>query len=190
MGGDVTDEALLAGIAVGDSDAALLFVRRFQARVYGLALTITADSGLAEDIAQRAFERAWRHAGAFDPRRGQVAAWLTTITRNLAIDVLRARRPIPVDPERLTTIIASMVDDPEARALRADADGRLQAAIRALPAEQGRAVVMASLYGMTCEEVARADGIPVGTVKSRVRAAVRKLREALETADGDVTWTG
>ena len=97
----VSDEALLAGLAAGDHDAASAFVDRFQRRVFGLASTIVRDRGLAEDVAQEALLRAWRHAASFDPRRGTVATWLLAITRNLAIDTIRVRRPPAVDPASL-----------------------------------------------------------------------------------------
>src|SRR5215204_4507298 len=96
-----SDEALLAGLAAGDSAAATAFVRRFQARVFGLAVTMVGDRAVAEEIAQEAFTRAWRHAGAYDARRGRVATWLLSITRNLAIDHLRAKRTEPLDPEAI-----------------------------------------------------------------------------------------
>ncbi len=88
---DASDEALLAGFASGDPTAEAAFVRRFQRRLFGLAVTMVGEDEAA-DVAQEAFVRAWRHAGAFDPRRGSVATWLSTITRNLALDHLRARR--------------------------------------------------------------------------------------------------
>ena len=83
----LSDEALLFGLAAGDADAATAFIRRFQARVYGLVLTIVRDERMAEDVAQATFVRAWKHARTFDPRRGRVATWLLAIARNLAIDV-------------------------------------------------------------------------------------------------------
>ena len=166
-------------MAAGDADACLAFVRRFQSKVYGLALTIVGEAAGAEDVSQRAFERAWRHAAMYDPRRGTPKTWLTTITRNLAIDAVRVRRSVPVDPEQLTTVMASLAEGPEPRAIGAERAERLRLAIADLPVEQGRAVVMASLYGMTCNEVAQLEGIPVGTVKTRVHAAMRKLRAAL-----------
>src|SRR5919202_432344 len=98
----VSDEALVAALAAGDAGAATAFVRRFQARVYGLALSMVGDASVAEEIAQEAFTRAWRHAGAYDARRGRVPTWLLSITRNLAIDYLRARRTEPVDPGDLS----------------------------------------------------------------------------------------
>src|SRR5215212_2361153 len=94
----VSDEALVAGLAGDDPGAATAFVRSFQERVYGLALTMVGDAAVAEEIAQEAFTRAWRHAGSYDARRGRVATWLLSITRNLAIDHLRAKRPQPLDP--------------------------------------------------------------------------------------------
>ncbi|HEV2368249.1 MAG TPA: sigma-70 family RNA polymerase sigma factor [Acidimicrobiales bacterium] len=177
--GLLSDEALLSGMAAGDHDATVAFVRRFQSKVYGLALTILGDPATAEDVAQRAFERAWRHAAMYDPRRGSARTWLSTITRNLAIDAGRVPRGIPVDPESLTTVMVSLTDNPESRALGSERAELVRAALRQLPLEQARAVTMASIYGMTCAEVAEIEGIPVGTVKTRVHAAMRKLRVAL-----------
>src|SRR5436853_595095 len=97
----VSDDALLAGMAAGDPEAAHAFVARFQRRVYGLAYTIMGDAGAAQDVAQEAFVRVWRHAGIFDERRGSVTSWLLTITRNLAIDAMRVRRPIAIDPDTI-----------------------------------------------------------------------------------------
>jgi RNA polymerase sigma factor (sigma-70 family) len=160
----VSDDALLAGLATGDSDAATAFVQRFQRRVFGLAVTIVGDPRAAEDIAQEAFVRAWRHAGAYDARRGTVATWLLTITRNLAIDAvnLSAGGPLP----------------DELAALRDDAD-RLCAALTQLPVEQRRALVMAGLLGHTAREVSEAEDIPLGTAKTRIRTALLRLRSAL-----------
>ena len=100
-GVDGSDEALLAGLASGDAEAAAAFVRRFQRRVYGLALTILREPAAAEDAAQEAFLRAWRHAETYDPRRGRVLTWLLGIARNVAIDTVRLKRAEPLDPETL-----------------------------------------------------------------------------------------
>src|ERR1700722_3206629 len=81
------DETLLAGFGGGDEEITVAFVRRFQRRIFGVALSVLGDGRLAEDAAQQAFERAWRHAGTYDVRRGSVVAWLSSITRNLAIDM-------------------------------------------------------------------------------------------------------
>src|SRR5580704_18280089 len=88
----VSDDALLAGMAVGDERAGVAFVRRYQKRVYGLAVSMVGDPVLAQDIAQEAFLRAWRHAQVFDRRRASVSTWMLTITRNLAVDALRLPR--------------------------------------------------------------------------------------------------
>src|SRR5436189_654620 len=98
---ELSDEELLARLAVSEPAAASAFVERFQRRVFGLAFTILGDSRAAEDVAQEALLRAWRHAAVFDARRGSVATWLLTITRNLAIDATRVRRPIAVAPDAL-----------------------------------------------------------------------------------------
>jgi hypothetical protein len=87
----VSDESLVAGLAAGDTNATEAFIARFQRRVYGLARAITRDDVLAEDVAQEALLRAWRHASAYDARRGSVVTWLLTITRNLAIDQVGIR---------------------------------------------------------------------------------------------------
>ena len=176
----VSDEALLAGMATGDPDSAAAFVQRFQRRVYGVALTILGDSRAAEDVAQEAFVRAWRHAGAYDPRRGAVVTWLLTITRNLAIDAVRVRRPAVVDPDEILALDLSAAEPlpEELAALRDDAD-RLCAALAQLPSEQRRALVMAGLLGHTAREVSEAEGVPLGTAKTRIRTALLRLRSAL-----------
>ncbi|MGH2699472.1 MAG: RNA polymerase sigma factor, partial [Actinomycetota bacterium] len=103
----LSDDSLLAGMASGDEEAAAVFVRRFQARVYGLALGIVRTPTLAEDVAQEAFVKAWRYAGAYDSRKGHVSGWMMTITRNLAIDAIRSSRQRPVAPDDLVTLILS-----------------------------------------------------------------------------------
>jgi RNA polymerase sigma-70 factor (ECF subfamily) len=160
-------------------------VRRFQRIVFGVALTVVGDSGLAEDVAQQGFERAWRSAALYDPRRGSVRTWLTSIVHNVAIDVVRARRPAPVDPQDLLGLIGAMTDLPERRALAQDASAHLRRALAGLPVEQARAVVMAGILGMTAKEIAAADGIPVGTAKSRIRGGMAKLHSALATEWAD-----
>jgi RNA polymerase sigma-70 factor (ECF subfamily) len=176
----LTDEALLAGYAIGDADAATAFVARFQRRVYGVAVTITRDARLAEDLAQEAFLRAWRHAETFDARRGSVAAWLATITRNLAIDAVRTRAPSDlVDPDQLEWLLPSALDpDPADAAVAAGDVAWLRQALVDVPVEQRRAVLMAGILGYTADDVAEREHIPLGTAKSRIRLAMDKLRRA------------
>jgi RNA polymerase sigma factor (sigma-70 family) len=180
----VSDEALLAGLASGDREAAAAFVRRFQARVFGLARTIVGDAASAEEIAQEAMLRAWRHAGAYDHRRGRVETWLLSITRNLSIDHLRLKRGEPIDPDSLAAEEALFMRPPE------DPGGgtrnevaSLRDALAELPAEQRRALLMAALWGFTANEISEMEGAPLGTTKSRIRSAMLKLRAEMGVPD-------
>jgi RNA polymerase sigma factor (sigma-70 family) len=172
----LSDETLLAGLGSGDAEAAATFVRRFQGRVYGLALTMLRDPVLAEDVAQETFVRAWRHAATFDARRGRVPTWLLMIARNLAIDRARMRAPTPVAPE----VIASDLDlSREAAPVDVAERARVRQAVGALPDEQRRALVLAMYAGKTAREISQLDGVPLGTVKTRIRGAMLKLRQTL-----------
>ncbi|MFZ0877107.1 MAG: RNA polymerase sigma factor [Pseudonocardiaceae bacterium] len=179
------DDMLLAGLGAGDPQMALAFVRRFQRTAFGVALAIVGDSVLAEDITQQAFERAWRHAGLYDSRRGSVRTWLTRIVHNLAVDAVRVRRPAPVDPQDLIGLIAAITDTPEQLLLAGETSAELRTALAVLPPEQARAVVMAAVHGMTAREIADVEHIPVGTAKSRIRAAMAKLHDALHAPRAD-----
>jgi RNA polymerase sigma factor (sigma-70 family) len=173
------DDLLLAGLGTGDSQAAQEFVRRFQRTVFGVALTVVGERGLAEDIAQQAFERAWRHAALYDPRRGSVRTWLTRIAHNLAVDAVRVRRPEPIDPKELQSLIDVITDTPEHRALAAEALTEIRSVLATFPPEQARALVMAGVHGLTAQEIAEVEHIPLGTAKSRIRAAMAKLHSAV-----------
>jgi RNA polymerase sigma-70 factor (ECF subfamily) len=176
----VSDETLVAGLATGDRDAASAFVQRFQRRVFGLARTIVADDRAAEDIAQEAFVRAWKHASAFDARRGSVVGWLLTITRNLAIDAVRVRLPLTFDPADLLGVERPAHErSPGGYAELADDRDRLRAALARLPEEQCRAVVFAGVYGYTAREIGEMEDIPLGTAKTRIRTGLLRLRSAL-----------
>lgn len=171
-----SDEALVAGLAAGDASAATAFVRRFQARVFGLAVTMVGDAAVAEEIAQEAFTRAWRHAGAYDARRGRVATWLLSITRNLAIDHLRSKRTEPLDPdsirgaERALWATAARHEDAAERGA-----GELRDSLAELPEDQRRALLLAALFGFTAREIGEIEQIPLGTAKTRIRTATMKL---------------
>jgi RNA polymerase sigma factor (sigma-70 family) len=176
----ISDEALVSGIAVGDEQAGLAFVRRYQRRLFGLALGIVRDTALAEDVAQEAFIRIIRHAAVFDPRRGSVASWALTITRNLAVDVLRVRRGTPTDPDDQVFVeLMSSEPSPEDAAVTGNAVDRARVGLGHLPVEQRRSVVLASMYGWTAQEIATQDGIPLGTAKGRIRVGMAKLRESV-----------
>jgi RNA polymerase sigma-70 factor (ECF subfamily) len=165
-------------MAAGDAETAAIFVRRYQARVYGLAFTLVGSSAMAEEIAQEAFLRAWRHADAYDPRKGRAISWLLTITRNLAVDAMRLRGEWPVDPHTLlTTLIKNERANPSAATFEDTEE--LRAALRALPPEQSTPIVLSAFYGLTASEIADREQIPVGTAKTRLRRGLAKLREAL-----------
>jgi RNA polymerase sigma factor (sigma-70 family) len=177
----ILDETLLAGLGSGDPEAAAAFVRRFQGRVFGLALTILYDPEAAEEVAQETFFRAWTHAGAYDPRRGSVTTWLLTIARNAAIDAPRVRRAHPVDPDALL----NLGDEGPGESPGGDVDERLQlrAALRRLPPEQRRALLLATFYGRTAREIGELDDVPIGTIKTRIRSAMNKLRTEFGVKD-------
>ena len=183
--GEPSDEALLAGMAQGDQSAAVTFTRRYQRRVFGLAYSMTSDPSLAEDVAQEAMLRVWRHAPVFDPRRGSVTSWVLTITRNLAIDALRLRRAVPTDPDDFAaTAMASAEHNPEDAVHRGDVRQLVRNALETLPEEQRRAVVLAAVYGSTALEISESEGIPLGTAKTRIRTALIRMRAAVERVEG------
>ena len=180
----VADDALVAGMAAGDADAASAFVERFQRRVYGLAYTIVGDARGAEDVAQEALLRAWRHADVFDPRRGSVTTWLLTITRNLSIDSLRVRRPVAIDPDAVTDLApVAPGHGPAEIALVRDDVGRLREALTGLPDEQRRAVVLAGVVGLSARVVAEREDNPLGTAKTRIRTGLGRLRVAMASEE-------
>lgn len=182
---DPSDEALLAGYATGDPRTAAAFVRRFQGRVYGLALTIVRQPAIAEEVAQETFVRVFRHAGNYDARKGRVSTWLLSIARNLAIDVTRMKRLDPVDPEVIAAELSLTSREPAAdeRDLQPDERDQLRSAITELPDDQRRALVLAAYMGRTAREISDLDDVPLGTVKTRIRTAMIKLRDELEVGD-------
>jgi RNA polymerase sigma-70 factor (ECF subfamily) len=179
----LSDEALLAGLGSGDPEAAAAFVSRFQRRVFGMTLSVLRDRQAAEEAAQQTFVRAWKHASTYDPRKGTAAAWLLMIARNVSIDMLPSHRPYPVDPDVLLGLQEggpSQNGDGQV----APVSEPMRAALMRLPAEQRRALVLAVFYGYTAREISEQDGMPVGTVKTRIRAALMRLRSELGVNDG------
>jgi RNA polymerase sigma factor (sigma-70 family) len=174
------DEGLLAGVAHGDNQALIAFVRRYQKRVFGLAYSMLGDAGAAEEVAQEAFIRVWRHAPMFDARRGSVTTWVLSIARNLSIDALRMRRAVPIDPDEFLSMgLVSSEGLPEESALAGDSVPALREALASLPPEQQRALVLAAVYGQTAAEISESETIPLGTAKTRIRAGMSKLRAAM-----------
>jgi RNA polymerase sigma factor (sigma-70 family) len=181
------DAALVAGLGLGDPPASTAFVRRFQGKVYGLALSITRDPATAEDVAQEAFVRAWRAAATYDPGRASVTTWLLTITRNTAIDAARARHSVPASPQMLEDVLAdtfSAGDPAEVAAGRLDSAQALHH-LAALHPMQARAVVLAVVGGCTAAEVSEHENIPLGTAKTRIRTGLMRMRSAMEEESSD-----
>jgi RNA polymerase sigma factor (sigma-70 family) len=176
------DAALLAGLGSGDAAVATEFVRRFQGRVYGLALSITRDRTQAEDVAQESIVRAWRSASTYDPARASVTTWLLTITRNTAIDALRARRSTPVSPQVLEEVLqgTAVGGDPSDAAVRRLDSQRALRRLSSLHPTQARAVVLAVVGGCTAVEVSEHENIPLGTAKTRIRTGLIRLRTAMQ----------
>jgi RNA polymerase sigma-70 factor (ECF subfamily) len=172
----LSDETLLAGLGSGNPEAAAAFIRRFQGRVYGLALTMLRDPDLAEDVAQETFMRVWRHAATYDARRGRVPTWVLAIARNLAIDRARMRSATPVDPDVIASELELAREDAPIDIAERE---RVRQAVGLLPDDQRRALVLAMYAGRTAREISELDGVALGTVKTRIRAAMLKLRDAL-----------
>lgn len=165
----------------GDADALAELYDRHARPVYSLALRIVQDQSDAEDLVQDVFTQAWRQASRFDASRGSVAAWLLTMTRSRAIDRLRARR---VRPDRGIDVqpspeIADASSTADQQLLSAEQVARVRSALDALPLLQRVAIELAYYEGLTHTEIADRLEQPLGTVKTRIRLALMKLREAL-----------
>lgn len=175
------DHALLRHIAARDERALGLLYDRYGGLVYTLALRVLGDRELAEEILQDTFLRCWQGVETFDPSRGRVAGWLMGVARNRAIDVLRGRQhqarmreseTIDGDMGRSEP---SQADESEAIALR----HTVNEALGSLTAAQRQAIELAYYGGLTQSEVARKLGEPLGTIKTRMRDGIGKLRDVL-----------
>ena len=175
------DQASLARIARGDQLAFAELYDRHARLVFSLALRILQERADAEDIVQEVFAQVWSQAGRYDASRGAVAAWMLMLTRSRAIDRLRARRARPETASESNTA-ESVVDSAvrqDLELLSAEQVTRLQRALKELPDAQRTALELAYYEGLTHAEVAARLSEPLGTVKTRIRQAVIKLRESL-----------
>ncbi len=177
-----------------DEEAPGLLSDRLGRPVYALCLRIVRDPGAAEELTQETFVRLWRSAASFDVERGRVSTWLLRIAHNLALNEIRRRRSRPVvAPEVEWETAASALADPNTEddpALASDLRERaevVRAALAELPTPQRQAIELAFFGGLSQAEVAAALGDPLGTVKSRIRIGMQRLREQLIAAGMDGT---
>jgi RNA polymerase sigma-70 factor (ECF subfamily) len=146
--------------------------------VYSVALRVLGETSAAEDILQEVFMQLWRNPGAFDASRGNLAAWLSVIARNRAIDTLRKRHP-ETDVEN---VILSVEPDLAGEAERARALEKVRGALGVMPPAQRSALEMAFFEGLTHTEIAAKTGEPLGTVKTRIRSGLLALRKVFQAA--------
>jgi RNA polymerase sigma-70 factor (ECF subfamily) len=160
---------------------------RYALRVHAWAAHVLGP-GSADDAVQEVFVRVWRKAHQFDPERGRFATWLMAIARHHVVRELersgRERRVAADDVDAALRSIADPAPSLDDRAWASEQERTLGRALAQLPAEQRRVLVLGYFLGMTQSEMAREIGIPLGTVKKRVRLAMRKLRAALGVPDG------
>jgi RNA polymerase sigma-70 factor (ECF subfamily) len=171
-------DALLAG----DEAAVRALYARFGRPVYTMGLRLLGTREAAEELTQDVFLTAWRKAARFDPTRGRLSTWLMTIAHNLAVD--RLRRETGVTRPHLV-LVDEVPDMPGARdeeALVMERDAAVRA-LSSLSDAERRLLARAYFRGMTAREIAETDGIPLGTVKTRLRAALIKVRKANELKD-------
>ena len=180
-----SDESLLSRLARQDTTALDALYSRYGRTAFALAYRVLGNPEAAEDAVQEAFLAVWRRAGTYQEVRGSARAWLLTIVRNRAIDLLRTResRPKAGPPLEEVGPLASSNGDPADDALRMVEASQVRAALAALPPEQRQAVELAFFSGLTYPEVAAVMNTPLGTVKSRMRLAMERLRGLLLAED-------
>ena len=182
------DDELIVAIAQGDHPALLALYDRHGRLGYGLAYRMLGESGAAEEAVQDAFLRVWRRAATFDPSRGSVRSWLMTIVHHCAIDLHRKRAGGP----NIVAGLDEIAEQTPAPDTWSEVSGKLdqervRAAVAQLPQEQRRAIELAYFDGLTHREIAERDGLPLGTVKGRLRLGLQRLYASLaEPAPGIV----
>lgn len=186
--GEPDDTELMRRMARGEIGALRELYARHGRLIYGLALRIIMDQETAEEICQDVFLRAWEKAGTYRSEKAQVRTWLARIARNRAIDVLRRRGSRDARArdawEEMKSAAAEAGADPQSPVESDELRERVSRAVLSLPQDQRAALSMAFFEGRTHRQIAEATGEPLGTVKSRIRAAMLKLRELLQDDAG------
>ena len=181
-----SDAELVSLVAACDVEALGVVYDRHAAAVLGLARRITGDSALAEDVAQEAFLSFWRNSHLYRADRGSVRAWVLGITRHRAIDALRRRGSRARAEAAEATLVERLPggERTDSAVVRRDEARSARAALDTLPGEQRRAIELSYFGGLSHVEIAGRVGLPLGTVKSRIRLGLEKLREALDPSPG------
>lgn len=171
----VDDVLLVRRVESGDSDALRALYDRYSGIVFGMTYRLLGDRQAAEECTQDVFVSVWRTARSYEPNRARVSTWLLTIARNRAIDATRRRAARPVDPHE---DVRSVDESPDTADVVSTADeaSRVAAAMAELPDPQREALSLAYFDGLSHTEIAERLGIPVGTVKGRIRLALDRLR--------------
>ena len=177
------DQTLIRLIARADQDALSVLYDRYERLVFSLALHIVRDHGTAEEITLDVFSRVWEKADTYRPELAQVNTWITSITRYRAIDELRRRDARPEQHlsgwSELALPVGLHSDGPETLTEQSIQRERIRAALNELPDEQRQVLLLAYFGGYTQREIARVLDQPLGTIKTRVRLGMQKLRESL-----------
>lgn len=175
------DLQLIAAVVRQEPDALMALYDRHGRLAFALAYRILGDPGLAEEAVQDAFMLVWRRAATFDPARGSaVRAWLTTIVHHRSIDLLRKRSGRPREQTPLDEVEAVLASPgPWGEVAEALDRDRVRSAVASLPNEQQTAIELAYFDGLTHREIAEQTGLPLGTVKGRVRLGLRRLHGLL-----------
>lgn len=177
----LSDEDLLERAARGVQEAIAVLFDRHQGGMYGLALRITRDEGLAQDAVQEAFLGVWRNASRFDVARASARSWMLAIVHHRAIDALRRQRPVTALPEGEAPLPAALVRPDIWGEVRQRLDAAtIRSALERLSPVQREAIELAYFRGLTQHEIAERTGAPLGTVKSRVRLGLMALRTEIE----------
>jgi len=178
---DPSDAALVAAMEVRDADAVARLYDRHAARLLGLAYRILGETGEAEEVVQDVFLYAWRAAATFDPSRGNVISWLLVATRSRAIDRLRTRRVVATSEPGGRDPLEDLPADADIERGSADREWEslCRGAIGELPAEQRKVLELAFFEGLTHQEIADRTRTALGTVKTRIRLGLMKLRESM-----------
>lgn len=186
MSSAADESQLLTRIGRGDESALAALYDRFSRPIYSMVLRITYNERDAEEIVQDVFLTVWRTAATFDAQRASAFTWLTTVARNKAIDRIRAsQRRIPPPPSTETNSGNEAVDpsaNPADEVSQADRSESLSLIVRTLPTNQRQAIELAFFDGLTHPEIAERLGETIGTVKSRIRLGMDKLRIKLKGA--------